>query len=73
MMTYFNDKNHKSKKKYKIINTLHTILKSKDMLAFFGATLTSMNLSSTGIGLIVLPLSAGIACTLSLGSKVLHK
>ena len=27
----------------------------------------------TGIGLIVLPISAGIACTLSLGNKILHK
>ena len=27
----------------------------------------------TGIGLIVLPISAGIACTSSLGNKVLHK
>ena len=27
----------------------------------------------TALGLIVLPISAGIACTLSLGYKVLHK
>ena len=28
---------------------------------------------NTGIGLIVLPISAAIACTLSIGNKVLHK
>ena len=38
-----------------------------------GATSTSITVSVTGIGLIVLPLSAGIACTLSLGNKVLDK
>ena len=30
-------------------------------------------LSITGIGLIILTISAGTACTLSLGNKVLHK
>ena len=30
-------------------------------------------MSVTGIGLIILPLSAGIACTLSLGNKLLPK
>ena len=38
-----------------------------------GATSTLITLSNTGIGLIVLLISAGIACTLSLGNKVLHK
>ena len=33
----------------------------------------SITLSFTGIGLIVLPISGGIACALSLGNKVLHK
>ena len=34
---------------------------------------TSITLSIAGIGLIVLPISAGVACTLSLGNKILHK
>ena len=38
-----------------------------------GATSTSITLSITGVGLIILPLSAGIARTLSIGNKVLHK
>ena len=37
------------------------------------ATSTSITLSVTGVGLIVLPISAGIACGLSLGNKVLQK
>ena len=73
MITYFKDKNKKSKKRYKSYKTLNTILESVDSIVIIGATSTSITLSVTGIGLIVLPISAGIACTLSLGNKVLHK
>ena len=73
MIIYFKDKNHKSKLKYKNYKTLNTILESVDSIVIIGATSTSITLSFTGIGLIILPKSAGIACTLSLGNKVLHK
>ena len=73
MITYFKDKNNKSKKRYKNYKTLNTILESVDSIVIIGATSTSITLSVTGIGLIVLPISAGIACTLSLGNKILQK
>ena len=73
MISYFKDKNNKSKKKYKNYKTLNTILESVDSIVITGATSTSITLSITGIGLIVVPISAGIACGLSLGTKVLHK
>ena len=73
MITYFKDKNNKSKKKYKNYKILNTILESVDSIVIIGATSTSITLSVTGIGLIVLPISAGIACALSLGNKILHK
>ena len=73
MITYFKDKNNKSKKRYKNYKTLNTILESADSIVIIGTTSTSITLSVTGIGLIVLPISAGIACTLSLGNKILHK
>ena len=73
MITYFKDKNHKSKKRYKIYKTLNTILESVDSIVIIGATSTSISLSVTGVGLIILPISAGIACALSLGNKILHK
>ena len=73
MFTYFRDKNNKSKKKYKIYITLKTVLESVDSIIIIGALSTFITLSITGIGLISLPISAGIACTLSLGNKVLHK
>ena len=73
MITYFKDKNHKSKKRYKNYKTLNTILESVDSIVIIGATSTSITLSITGVGLIILPISAGIACALSLGNKILHK
>ena len=73
MITYFKDKNNKSKKRYKNHKTLNTVLESVDSIVIIAATSTSITLSVTGIGLIVLPIPAGIACTLSLGNKVLHK
>ena len=72
MITYFKDKNHKPKKRYKNYKTLNTLLESIYSIVIIGATLTSIALSVTVIGLIVLPKSAGIACALSLGNKVLH-
>ena len=73
MITYFKDKNNKSKKRYKNYKTLNTVLESVDSIVIIAATSTSITLSITGIGLLVLPISAGIACTLSLGNKILHK
>ena len=73
MITYFKDKNNKSEKKYKNYKTLNTILESVDSIVIIAATSTSITLSVTGIGSIVLPVSAGVACALSLGNKVLHK
>ena len=73
MITYFKDKNNKSKKKYKNYKTLNTILESVDSIVIIGATSTSITLSITGVGLIILPISAGVACALSLGNKILHK
>ena len=73
MITYFKDKNNKSKKRYKNYKTLNTILESEDSIVIIGATSTSVTLSIAVVGLVILPISAGIACTLSLGNKILHK
>ena len=73
MITHFKDKNNKSKKKYKNYKTLNTILESVDSIVIIGATLTSITLSITDVALPIEPISPGIACTLSLGNKILHK
>ena len=73
MIIYFTDKNNKSKKRQKKYKTLITIVESVDTIVINGATSTSITLSITGIGLAVVPISAGIACSLSLIDKILHK
>ena len=73
MITFFKDKTNKSKKRYKNYKTMNTVLESVDSIVIIAATSTSITLSVSGVGLIILPISAGIACTLSLGNKVLHK
>ena len=73
MITYFKDKNHKSKKRNKNYKTLNTIIEPVDSIVIIATTSTSINLSITGIGSIILPISAGNACTISLGNEVLHK
>ena len=72
MITYFKDKNYKSKKN-KNYKTLNTVLESINSIVIIAATSTSITLSVIGIGLIVLHISAGIACGISLGNKILHK
>ena len=73
MNTCFNGKNYKSKKRPKNYKTLTTILKLIDKVVNIGATTKSVTLSVTGVGLIVVPNSAGVACGLSLANKVLPK
>ena len=73
MIQHFKDKNNKAKKRYRNYKNLNTILESVQSIVIIGATSTSISLSISGVGLIVLPISAGIACTLSLGNKLLHK
>ena len=72
MITYFKEKNHKPKKRYKNYKTLNTVLESVDSIVIIATLSTSITLSVTGFGLVILPISAGIACTLSFGNKVLH-
>ena len=73
MVQYFKDKNNKSKKRYKNYKFLNTLLESVDSIIIIGATSASITSSITGVGLIILPISAGNACTLSIGNKILHK
>ena len=73
MNTYFKDKNNKSKQKYKKYETITTILKSFDTFVIIATTSSSITLSVTGIGLIVIPISTATACRLSIGNKVLYE
>ena len=44
-----------------------------DLVVINGATSISTTLPITGIGLIIIPIAAVIACTLSLANKTLYK
>ena len=48
-------------------------MESVATIVIIGATSTSITLSISGIGLNILPILAGNACTISLGNKILHK
>ena len=73
MIAYFKGKNYKTKKKYKNYQTTNKILESVNTIIITGATSTSITLSNTGIALIILRISAGIACVLSLKYKLLQR
>ena len=73
MITYFKDKNIKSKKRYKKFKTITTVLKSFDTFVIIATTSSSITLSLTGIGLIVIPISTATACKLSIGNKLIYE
>ena len=62
-----------NRRRCKNYKTFTSILESVDTVNFLGATTTSRTLSVAGVGLIVVPISSGIACALSLGNRMLHK
>ena len=70
MITYFKEKNHNSKKK-RNDKLLTTKIKSFD--TFVITTSSSITFNLTGIGLIAIPLSSGIARGLKISGKVLHE
>ena len=73
MITYFKDKNNKSKKRYKKYKTLTTILKSFDTIVNIATTPSSINLSLTGNGLIAIPIATATACGISIGNKAKYE
>ena len=68
MITYFKDKNHKSKKNYKKYKMLTTKIKSFDTIVFIATTCSSITLSYTWIGLRVIPISTGKAFGLTISN-----
>ena len=72
-ITYFKYESNISKKKYKENKTITTRLKSFDTFVIIATTSSSITLSLTGIGLIVIPISTASACALSIDNKVLYE
>ena len=69
-ITYFKNKTHKSIKKY---DTVKSIFESVDTVVFIVSTTTSATLSITGFGLLVVPISSGLACVSTKCSAVIQK
>ena len=72
-ITYFKDKNNKSKKKYRKDETLTTNLKSVDTFVIIATTSSSITLRLTRIGFIVIPIPTASACALPIGRKVIYE
>ena len=70
MITFFKDRNHKSKRKDKNYKKLSTILEAFDTFVIIASTTVSNTFSLTGIALIVIPISTGVACGLTFSNKV---
>ena len=73
MITYFGDKNNKSKKKCKKVKSITTILKSFDRFVVIATSSSSITLSLTGISLIAIPISTATAFGLSIDNKVIFE
>ena len=73
MITYFKDKNHISKKKYKEYKILTTILKSFDTIVIFATKPSFFTLFFTGIDMIVTSISTGTTCGLLFSNKLLYE
>ena len=72
-ITNFNDKTHKMKRKYKKYKTLISILEPVDTVVTIAAITTSVFSSLNFVGLVMVPISAGVVCALRLSDRVLHK
>ena len=70
---YFKDRNHKSKKNKKNYKYLTTKLKSVDIFGIIATTTSSITLSLTKIGLIVIPIATGTAYGFSISDKVFYE
>ena len=73
MITYFKDKNHKSRKKYKKYKLITTIIKSFDTFSNITTTSSFFTLSLSEFGLIVIPISICIACALTINNKEIYE
>ena len=56
-----------------LCKTSTSLLESVNTVVIIGATSTSMTLSVTSVGLILVPITARVAFALSLGTKVLNR
>ena len=62
MMKYYEMEEKKYKKKYTKYKLINDLINSTDGLIIIGTTSASATLSITGVGIIVVPITAGVGC-----------
>ena len=62
MMKYYQLEEKKFSKKYTKYMLINNLINSTDGLIIIGTTSASVTLSITGVGILVVPISAGVGC-----------
>ena len=70
MMKYYELEEKKCKKKYTKYKLRNNIINSTDGLIIIGTTSASVTLSITGVGIIVVPITAGVGCATGILVKI---
>ena len=70
MMKYYEMEEKKYKQKYNKYKLINNLINSLDGIIVIGTTSTSISLSITGVGIIVVPIAAGVGCTTGILVKI---
>ena len=70
MMKYYELEENKYKKKYTKYKLINNMINSTDCLIRTGTTSASVTLSITGVGIIVVPITAGVGCVTGILVKI---
>ena len=70
MMKYYEMEEKKYKQKYTKYKLINNLITSLDGIIVIGTTSASVTLSITGVGIIVVPIAAGVGCTTDILVKI---
>ena len=70
MMKYYEMEEKKYKQKYNKYKLINNLINSLDGIIVIGTTSASISLSITGVGIIVVPITAGVGCTTGILVKI---
>ena len=70
MMNYYEMEEKKYKQKYNKYKLINNLINSLDGIIVIGTTSVSISLSITGVGIIVVPIAAGVGCTTGILVKI---
>ena len=73
MKNFYIHESKKYKKLYSTFKRINLITHSLDTLLIIGVTSTTVTLSVTGVGLIVVPIAAGVGASITISSKLISE